>query len=388
MRQEPDDEEVEEFTSEHILQQMYRDVLRPRRAAQFFTELDHFYTWMVTQGLEPNARNPTGYKESTANNYLKRLGKALPILWKQHGGFTLQISNELADWYVEQLEDDELTTESEEPYAESTKRKHACAVFALKRWRADQRGGDTWRPHTLFDAESPERPMADPVTLEERKLLREQVLEYKTVKQYKNCTPEERDRIRGEIAQRLGKPKSEVTKADWERVNTCWKYPSLIYLTLDTGLRPIEVGTAKVSWINFSKNMLEVPKSDSVKNDAKWENPITQRTADALQRWIRQREADPAYDNSDLLWLTREGNPYTSGPLGRNLRNIMMEAGIDISDRKICWYSLRHSLGTQYATVANNIDDVRRQLRHKTIEATLRYIHPPEENVRANLDKI
>ncbi|WP_254863135.1 tyrosine-type recombinase/integrase [Halovivax gelatinilyticus] len=367
---------------------MFQDVLGHRRAVHFFKELDECYEWMVTRGIEPNARNPTGYEESSAENYLKRLGKALPHLWLRHGGFTLEITNDLATWYVEQLEDDELTTENGSPYAASTKRKHVCAVFAMKRWRADQRGDQPWRPHTLFEAEQPERPMADPITLEERSVLREHVLEYNTITRYNNCTPEQRDRIRAELAQRLGKPKADVTKDDWERVNTCWKYPSLIYLSLDTGLRPIEVATAKVEWVNLSKETLEVPKSDSVKNDARWENPITSRTADTLERWFRQRAAEPAYDDTDLIWLTREGNPYSSGPLGRNLRKLLEDAGVDISDRNISWYSLRHSLGTHYARVADNIDDVRRQLRHKTIEATLRYIHPPDEDVRDNLNRI
>ncbi|MFC6718898.1 tyrosine-type recombinase/integrase [Natrialbaceae archaeon GCM10025810] len=378
----------DDFSAKRVLQNTYQEVFGQRRTVEFFGEMDRFLQWMVTRGIEPTKRNPTGYDRSTAENNLQRLGKAFPLLWQQNGSYTLQIPNALTDWYIEQLEDDEITKDSGKPYAESTKRKHACALFAYKRWLADQRGGEPWRPHTLFDGETPDRPMADPVTLEERKLLREQVLEYKTVKQYKNCTPEERDRIRGELAQRLGKPKSEVTKADWETVNTCWKFPSLIYVSLDTALRPIEVETAKVNWVNLSEERLEIPKEDAVKNDSHWKNPITSRTADALERWFRQRDADPAYDDTDHIWLTREGNPYTSGPLGRNLRTLMEEAGIDISGRDISWYSLRHSLGTYYATISNNLEEVRQQLRHKRIESTLRYVHPPDEDVQANLDKL
>lgn len=371
-----------------VLQNMYQETLGQRRKTDFFAEMNDFLEWMLTSGLSPTARNPTGYEPSTATNNLKRLGRTLPRLWKEHGGYTLIVTNDLADWYVEQLEDDEITKDSGEPYAESTKRKHACAVFAYKRWRADQRGGDVWRPHTLFDNEQRERPMADPITLDERKALREAVLEYESVTQYNNCTPEERDRIRALLAQRLGKPKSEVTPSDWKDANRCWKYPSLFHVTLDTALRPIEIERAKVGWVNLEANRLEIPKDESTKNDVCWETPFNSRTGVSLEKWMEQRAADPAYDDTELLWLTREGNAFTSGPLGNRLRSLMEEAGIAIAGRDISWYSLRHSLATYLATITNNIEEIRRQLRHKCIESTLRYIHPPDESVRDHLAQL
>jgi integrase len=367
---------------------MYQEALGERRTTDFFAEMDGFFDWMLTSGLSPNARNPTGYERSTAANNLQRLGRTLPQLWQQHGGYTLIVTNDLADWYVEQLEDDEITKDTGEPYADSTKRKHACALYAYKRWRTDQRGGDAWRPHTLFDHEPSQKPMADPIKLAERKQLREAVLEYETVTQYNNCTPEERDRIRALLAQRLGKPKSDVTKDDWEDVNRCWKYPSLFHVTLDTALRPVEVERAKVGWVNLAENRLEIPKDEAAKNDACWETPFRSRTGGSLKRWLKQRAADPAYDDTDALWLTREGNPFSSGPLGNRLRSLMEAAGIPIGGRDISWYSLRHSLATHMATITNNIEEIRLQLRHKCIESTLRYIHPPEENVRDHLAQL
>lgn len=375
-------------SAEDVLQDKYHDSLGQRRTTDFFAEMNAFFEWMLTRGVDPNARNPTGYESSTAANNLQRLGRTLPYLWKKHGGYTLIVTNDLADWYVEQLEDDEITKDSGEQYAESTKRKHACALFAYKRWRADQRGGDAWRPHTLFDNEPREKPMADPITLNERKTLREAVLEYQTVTKYNNCTPAERDRIRGLLAQRLGKPKEAVTPADWEKENRCWKYPSLFHVTLDTALRPIEIERAKVGWVNLEANRLEIPKDESVKNDACWETPFKSRTGVSLDNWMKQRAADPAYDDTDLLWLTREGNTFTSGPLGNRLRSLMADADIAIAGRDISWYSLRHSLATHLATVTTNIEEIRRQLRHKRIESTLRYIHPPDETVRDHLAQL
>lgn len=61
-------------------------------------------------------------------------------------------------------------------------------------------------------------------------------------------------------------------------------------------------------------------------------------------------------------------------------------SGIDIAGRDISWYSLRHLLGTYLATVTDNLEEVRQQLRHKRLESTLRYIHPPDEDVQATLN--
>lgn len=56
--------------------------------------------------------------------------------------------------------------------------------------------------------------------------------------------------------------------------------------TLDTGLRPIEVGRAKVSWVNLEDEKLNIPKDESTKNNAIWNCSIKGRTANSLERWL------------------------------------------------------------------------------------------------------
>lgn len=157
---------------------------------------------------------------------------------------------------------------------------------------------------------------------------------------------------------------------------------------LDTGLRPVEVARLQVDWVHLSDGTLHIPREDAAKSDKTWKVQFTEKSSRIVKKWIRQRGALPKYDDSDRLWLTREGNPYSSGPLSRNLRNVMDEAGIEYEDRNISWYSLRHSLGTYLALTADSIEEVRQQMRHKRIESTLRYLDPPGENVEAHLDLI
>jgi len=378
----PSPEDIREYIRDATL-----DYLNPRQQMDFVSEMEALFEWLQTYGNELNPHDPDGHERSTAENYLKRLSRMFPLFWEQNGGYTLQFTKEMGDWYVAQLRDDAIVKRNGRPYSGSSKRKQICALLNFYRFRWDRREGPSWEPFTLFTSDSGTR-IADPIKLSERPLLREAALEYKTVKRYNNCTPEERDRIRAELAQRLGKPKGDVTKADWKDVNQCWKWPSIIMVGLDTALRPVEVERAETSWLKLSVPELEIPKEDAAKNDETWQVPITERTARTLRHWLRQRSALPKYDDSDKLWLTREGNPYSSGPLGRNLRNLMDEAGIDYSDRSISWYSLRHALATHLAMKTDNIEEVREQMRHKRLESTLGYIDPPDEHMRAMLDEI
>ena len=375
------------FDVRELIREETIDELGPRQAIDFVSELSDWYRWMRKQGISRDEWQLEGHSRSTANNYVQRLCRILPELWNEFRGYTTQISPEMGDWYLKQLRDDEIRKENGQPYAGSSKKKQVCTLLSFFRFRSSQRNGKEWEPATLFQADAGTR-VADPIKRDERSLIREAVLEYKTVKRYNNCTPEERDRIKGELAQRLGKPKEEVTKSDWEDVNRCWMWPSIIMVTLDIGARPVEIERASTEWLKLSAPEIEIPKDDAAKNDQTWTNTITERTAKVLRRWLQQRNSLPKYDDTDTLWLTREGNPYSPGPLGRNLRNIMDEAGIDHSDRNISWYSLRYSLATSLAKEADSHEEVRKQMRHKRPESTMRYIHPPDEDVRNHLRRI
>jgi len=383
----PDEDGPADDSNEDVRKYIPDDILNglnERREVDFVSEMADLYSWLTTTGKDLDESE--GHTESTAQNYLYRISRILALIWDREGEYTLLLSPEDGDWVVERLKEDDLLADSGDEYSNSTKRKETCALLAFFRFRWDERNGEPWTPKTLFKDDSGAN-IADPITLEERSILREAVLDYKTVKAYNSCTPEERDRIKALLAQRLGKPKEEVTKADWTRANTSWKYPSLIMSTLDAELRPIEVERMTVDWLSLSDSTLKIPKEDAAKNDEEWKVALTERTVKALRRWLQQREKLPKYDDTSTLWLTRHGNPYSSGTLSRRLRDIMDEAGIDYDDRDISWYSLRHSLGTELAT-QGDIKQVKEQLRHKKIESSLQYNHPTNEQIRDNLNRI
>jgi integrase len=128
----------------------------------------------------------------------------------------------------------------------------------------------------------------------ERRNLKQAVLKYGSIPHYNSVDPQERDRWKAHLAQRFEKPKDEVTKADWKRANG-WKFPSIIYVTMDAGLRPKEVGRATESWLDLENNLLRIPKEDSTKNTDNWHVALSDRTGDILRKWLSERATYEKY---------------------------------------------------------------------------------------------
>ena len=77
-----------------------------------------------------------------------------------------------------------------------------------------------------------------------------------------------------------------MTPDDWDRANG-WKIPSLVWTSLDAGLRPVEVKRSDVSWLDLDNSALRIPKGDSAKNRENWVVGLRDRTAEMLSRWYR-----------------------------------------------------------------------------------------------------
>jgi site-specific recombinase XerD len=367
---------------EHVTEPA-QEFLNPRQAVDYDSHREGLLHWLKTVGKDPNREK--GLAEKTAENYASRLDKFYRRVWERGDGYTTKITHDDAEEYVGQLIRDEITKPNGEPFSTSTKRKDVDALKKLFQWRAATFDEEPWETDVSFNQTTYNH--ADELSTEERNRLREIVLEYDSIPAYGDVTPEERDRWKAYLAQKLGKPKSEVSPDDWERVNQSWKIPSLVWATLDAGLRSIEVGRARTSWIRVEKATLYIPREESSKNRENWEVAIQDRTANALSRWLEQRTNDPRYDGRDEIWLNRQGNPYNSANLNYLLGNLCEAAGIDQENRKITWYSIRHSVGT-YMTSKGNLAEAQEQLRHKSLETTLRYAHPPVEDRRKTLDKM
>ncbi|MEF8881158.1 MAG: site-specific recombinase xerd [Halapricum sp.] len=252
-----------------------REQLTERQLLDYADHRTKLLKWALN--LEKNPEKAEGYAHTTVAGYAYRLDLCYRWVWQERGGYTTAITHEHADDFVQHL-----------AYKDSTEEDKASHVKALKmlfRWRGWEFGDDPdWNPPVSFSSGNVGNTNPpDFLSVEERQQIREAVLEYGSVPTYSNCTPQERSRIKAHLAQRFEKPKSAVTPQDFERANG-WKWPSLFWTALDTGLRPIEVKRANVRWVDVNNRVLRIPRDESSKNSDNWTVSLTDRTAEALRR--------------------------------------------------------------------------------------------------------
>jgi len=359
------------------------DTFNHRQEEHIKSEFERFRNWLLTKGKDPEEETPLS--ESTADNYISRVKKYFKHVWQEEG-YTTTLTHEQADNITQELNEDNRTKRTGDPYAEESKRKCVNSLEKYFQWRADERDGKEWEPPYTF-GENHRNPTTDYFIKEGRKRIRDASLDYKSVPKYNNLSPEERDRWKAHIAQVRGKSKDIVGPDDWEYINTNYKWVSLFYTALDAALRPCEIERAKASWVRPSKKTLQIPKEDSAKNREDWEMPLREDTSEFLNKWIKQRENIQKYDETDALWLNQKENPYNSGTLNYHLKKLLQDIELEDDARDLTWYSIRHSTAT-YLNEVKGIAATASQLRHKSIQSTKRYTHPIPEAQREALNNI
>lgn len=352
------------------------DCLNERQLVDYRSQRIDCLEWLLRFGKDP--KQVEGYAFETVRARANRMDMFYRWVWDQEDRYVADVTHDHADAYMKH-----------QAYRDTSnvdKANHQKAVKMLFKWREHEHGLKPWEPSITFStADSASQPR-DFFTLDERRQLRDAALEYGSIPGYNDLSPDERDQWRAYLAQRFEKPKEDITPKDWERANG-WKIPSLVATSLDAGLRPIEVERAQTYWVDVENEVLRVPKEESSKNRENWLVSLQSRTAEMLSRWLSERETYSAYEGTDTLWLTREGNPYGSRSLGYLLDRLCEDAKIDTSNRKLSWYAIRHSVGT-YMTREEGLAAAQAQLRHKSEVTTMKYDQVPVEDRRDALDRM
>ena len=352
------------------------DWLNERQLTDYRHERVQCLEWLL--GLGKNPDRAEGYALATVQNRAYRIDQFYRWVWDEEDGYTTDVTIEHADEYLRVL----ATSEKSAINNDSALK----ALQSLFKWRHHRRGGKQWEPKIRFSTGDSSTNPRDYLTMDERRKIREASLEYGSVPAYGDVSPEERDRWKAYLAQRFEKPKYEVTPDDWDRANS-WKIPSLVSASLDAGLRPIEVGRATTGWVDTENDVLRIPKEESSKNVDNWIVGLSERTSTILGRWLEARENHEVYDGSEALWLSRQGNPYGSATLRYLLHRLCEIAEISTEDRQMSWYAIRHSTGT-YMTREEDLAAAQAQLRHKSVQTTMKYDQAPVEDRRDALNRM
>lgn len=353
------------------------DLLSDKELLDYKDEREAFAKWLLIEGKDPD--EAIGYNSSTSKRTMYRVAYCERAIWRDHDQYISTLNHGHANQYLEGL-----------AYSEKSQSHKNSCLHSLKRyfkWRHYEYGEDKWEPARSFESNGNGQKPQDYFTKDERYKIRQASLQigetpaYSTVK----CHEERRERFKPYLAEYHDKPIDDIGIDDW-RVDS-WKLTTIVWTSLDAGFRPAEVGKAKTDWLDLDNNRLLIPKEDSTKNEGNWEVALHPKTSKALNRWLHERDHYPKYDDTNKLWLTSHNGPYGPSSLRRLIRRVCEDIGIDIENRKVSWYSIRHSVGT-YMTDDRDLASTKEQLRHKRAETTMKYDAAPAEDRTDSLTRM
>lgn len=352
-----------------------RQYLNERQVIDYKEHRRQWIRWLFTLGKDPERGD--GYAHDTVRRRACDTDVFYRWFWERNDGYTIQITHDGADDYCQDL----LLAD----YSDSHRANIQKSLKCLFRWHDST---ETWEPQITFSGSSNTRHPRDFLTRDERRQIEQAALEYDAIPNPKGSAVDTDtvEQWKNYLAIRLRKPADDVTYEDFQKVNG-FKIPSIVYASLDAGLRPAEVGRARTTWVDVDNSLLRIPTEQATKHRDNWTIPIRDRTATFLEKWIEQQPLYDVYEDSDRLWLTREGEPYSSRSLKYILRKLCDIADIDYTNRKMTWYAVRHSTGTVLSQ-EEGLEAAAAQLRHSSLTTTRKYDQAPTDARRDALERL
>jgi hypothetical protein len=234
---------------------------------------ENFLEWLLIEGQDTYKRQ--GYSEATVRTTHYKVEEAYRWLWEREGSYTKEFTPEDATELIGFLVRRTTHPESHVYMFEKSLKR----LFIFFREKQDKDIPE-WS-HDIPLNTSSDSSTKDKFYPEEMRALYEAALAVSSVKSYHSVSRGERDRIKTYLAQRFEMPKSEIGPDEFDQANS-WKVPSIVSVASDCGLRPIEVGRAKVDWFNLENQKMLVPKEDATKNNDEWECALSSNSVTAV----------------------------------------------------------------------------------------------------------
>jgi hypothetical protein len=241
-----------------------------------------FLEWLSRKGKNPFRGE--GYADDTIKTTHYKIEKVYRWKWRESGEFTKEFTPEDAEAYID-------TLVSETTLADREVRDFIKAIKRLFSWFDEARATDYEWDYSKIDQLKQQGTSKRRHYFEEYELseLYDAAVEYGSLRSYHSISPTERDQLKEHLSQRFGKPKGEVSPDDFDRANS-WKFPSLIAISIDLGLRPIEIERASTKWLRPTDQKVVIPRDESSKGNNPWECVLSPRASRAVATNTRYQE--------------------------------------------------------------------------------------------------
>lgn len=315
--------DVDEFP---IITESSRDWLSEKEMVDYRHHRRGLIKWMLKRGKD--VEGEIGYARETVRRRAYHTDKFYRWVWDREAKYTMSVTHDYAEDFIIEI--------SYSGVSNSHKNSILSAVKMLFRWRAWLFDEDEWEYSSTFKQSVVESPSPNRLTTIERRRVREAAFEYGSIPHYNSLTPDERWMWKLHLSNRYNTPIDEIGRSDFKQA-VGYKIPSIIWTAMDAGLQPRDIRRVEVFDFDSQTGMLSIPTEE---NDSPNQyRSLSRQTSEILQSWIIERKLYEEYANSELLWLTREGNPYQSQSLNYFLRNICDIADVQFTNRTITWSS-------------------------------------------------
>jgi integrase len=147
---------------------------------------------------------------------------------------------------------------------------------------------------------------------------------------------------------------------------------AMILVAYKHGMRASEVCNLRLQDLDMKNGSIVVER---LKGSLRTTQALTEHRGEpllnelkALREWLRQRPND----GSDFLFVSQKGGRLDRSQFFRIFKAVASAAGL--SSEKQHPHVLKHSLASHLVAASTNLAFVQRQLGHKSINSTLRYV--------------
>lgn len=169
----------------------------------------------------------------------------------------------------------------------------------------------------------------------------------------------------------------ETSQSEHKRFNAV-RNASILRLLWSTGLRVQELANLNMDNIFPQENRIKIRNGKFGNNDYQ---PVKKReTWEALERYLLLRnEVDL---KGPALFISFYGQRILARQIARDLKGYGKRAGLSKNVHPHC---LRHSFGSEYYRITNDLHRTKEIMRHRSISSTEIYLHTTKERLAEGL---